>query len=102
MDPSHSACTRQIRFSSPPPRLDLCAPPPFAGAKIDEDANPFSPPKKPIPPPGKGRYPASVSCYPGKPDSGAAGATCKANKGCQALEGNCCPNDGGDMLACCG
>jgi len=71
-------------------------------AKVDEDANPFAPPKRPIPPSGGGRYPAGASCFPGKPDSGAAGASCKANKGCQALDGNCCPNDGGDMLACCG
>ena len=79
-----------------------------AQTAAEENANPFAPPKQPVP----ARDPTATKCFPnsgadsrgagGNPFSaGGAGASCKAHKGCSGLEGNCCPTDAGDFLGCC-
>ena len=74
-------------------------------APVDEDANPFAPPRKPVPPrEGKRSCLTPEGARPGGADgpSAAKGAACKVNDKCKALEGDCCPNGAGDFLSCCG
>ena len=76
--------------------------------KVDEDANPFAPPSKPVPKESKS---PDAKCLPSPPSSGGGGggggapkggdAACSAHSGCKGLEGDCCPTGNGDFLGCC-
>jgi len=95
------------------------------GAPVDDAANPFAPPRKPVP--SKDKSDADDSCLPSGGGSGSKGgggsppppsggggggggggspppadAACKAHPGCSALTGECCPTAIGMMLECCG
>ena len=68
---------------------------------VDEDANPFAPPERPVPAPARHGRADDACLPPPAPPAAPGGAACSAHSGCKGLGGDCCPTAAGVSLGCC-